>query len=274
MMRRLFTSRWAVAAFAALLTAALVGGISYAVADTASGTDTFYACVSASGVVAANTIQVNQRPTSCPRGDVVTSWNAQGQIGPQGPVGQASVVSLVPSAAVTCPTPPAPSGDPAAGAGAFLNIPNIPGEATDEHHADEIDVLSWSWGTSAGSHASCGTARQGGTGTDSTFLDLTVVKRLDKASPKLMLAVASGTQLGTIKLSLEKQGTDYLVITLENAIASSLVSLGSNGSEIVPREQVTFNATKVTMQYKAQQSDGSFGIPITTCFDALVQAAC
>ena len=178
---------------------------------------------------------MNTRPTSCPRGDVVTSWNAQGQIGPQGPVGQASVVSLLPLAAVACPTPPAPSGDPAAGAAAFLSIPNIPGEATDENHVGQINVLSWSWGTSAGSHASCGTAsRQGGSGTDSTFLDLTVVKRLDKSSPKLMLAVASGTPLGTVKLSAAKQGTDYLVITMENTLASSLVSLGSNGSDVVP----------------------------------------
>jgi len=104
--------------------------------------------------------------------------------------------------------------------------------------------------------------------------DVTIVKRLDKASPKLMLAVVTGQHLGTITLSLSKGGTDYLVITLENAVASSFQSLGSNGGDPTPREQVTFNATKVTMQYQAQRADGTFDSPIITCFDLVIQQAC
>ena len=32
----------------------------------------------------------------------------------------------------------------------FLKISGIKGESTDSKHKDEIDVLSWSWGTSTG----------------------------------------------------------------------------------------------------------------------------
>ena len=272
---RILGSRWAVALIASVATAALVGGVSYAVADTASGGGTFYACSNSAGAVRAASIRVNSPPTSCPTGYAVTSWNAVGPTGAQGAVGQASVVALAPPAAVTCPTPPAPSGDPSAGAGAFLNIPNIPGESTDSHHAAQIDVLSWSWGTSASGRASCG-AGQGGTGGGSgpSFNDLTVVTRYDKSSPKLMLATATGQHLGTITLSLSKGGTDYLVITMENAVASSAQTLGTNGGDPIPREQVTFNATKVTMQYQAQHADGTFEPPIISCFDLAIQQAC
>ncbi len=273
---RILGSRWAIALMAAVATAGVVGGVSYAVADAAGGGSTFYACSNSTGTVRASTIRVNSPPTSCPTGYAVTSWNAVGPTGAQGPVGQASVVALAPAAALNCPTPPAPSGDPTAGAAGFLDVPNIPGESTDSRHAGQIDVLSWSWGASASAsgRASCG-AGQGSTGggSGSTLNDVTIVKRLDKASPKLMLAVVTGQHLGTITLSLSKGGTDYLVITLENAVASNFQSLGTNGAEI-PRDQVTFNATKVTMQYQAQSADGTFQSPIITCFDLVIQQAC
>ena len=274
-MRRILGSRWTIALLASLVTAGVVGGVSYAVADAPGGTSTFYACSSSNGVVRAQTIRVNQPPASCPAGSAVTSWNATGPTGAQGPVGQASVVSLVPAASVTCPTPPPPSPDPSAGSGAFLSVDNVKGESTDQQHSGQIDVLSWSWGAAGAGHASCGTARGAtGGGTGSTFNSLTVVTHVDMSTPILEGAVAAGTHLGTAVLSVAKQGVDYLVITLENTIVSSFEFVGANGGDPIPRAQFTLDATKVTLQYTQVHADGTTAPPILSCFDVSIQLAC
>ena len=71
----------------------------------------------------------------------------------------------------------------------FLKLDGIEGESTDARHAKEIDVTAWSLGvTNAGS----GHAGGGGGAGRPKVTDLAVSKLLDRASPALMLAVASG----------------------------------------------------------------------------------
>ena len=75
----------------------------------------------------------------------------------------------------------------------FLKLDGIEGESRDARHAKEIDVTSWSLGvTNAGSGHGGGGGGGGGGAGRATFTDLSVSKLVDRASPALMLAVASG----------------------------------------------------------------------------------
>ena len=86
MFSKILKSRAFIAVTAAATTAAVVGGIAYAVTVVPPNpSDLYYACVSTAGVVKSSTIKLNVQPTSCPTAtDTVRSWNAQGTQGMQG----------------------------------------------------------------------------------------------------------------------------------------------------------------------------------------------
>ena len=67
----------------------------------------------------------------------------------------------------------------------FMKIGDLKGEAQDEEHGDEIDVLSWSWGVSNSGSAHVG--RGAGSGKVSVQ-DFSFTKWMDRASPALLLA--------------------------------------------------------------------------------------
>ena len=73
----------------------------------------------------------------------------------------------------------------------FAKLGDIKGESADSKHKDEIEVLSFSWGvTNSGSASS-----SGGTGAGkSTPNDLTIVHAIDRATPRLLHACATGTR--------------------------------------------------------------------------------
>ena len=75
----------------------------------------------------------------------------------------------------------------------FLKIDGIEGEATDAKHKNTIDVESWSWGETQTGVAS---GRGGGAGAGKVSMqDFHFVMKVNKASPKLMLACATGQHI-------------------------------------------------------------------------------
>ena len=100
----------------------------------------------------------------------------------------------------------------------FLKIDGIQGESTDPKHKDEIMVLSWSWSETQAMAA----APAGGTGKVS-MQDFHFSKAVDTASPKLMLACASGQHIKDAVLSCRNAGgsQDFLIITLTQVAISS-----------------------------------------------------
>jgi type VI secretion system secreted protein Hcp len=260
--RRLFGSRIGLAVFASVLTAAAVGGVSYAVAATGGSTSTFYGCSTATGALRSSSIRIDTPPT-CRAGESLQTWNAQGPTGPQGAVGQASVVTI--DSARDCPQPPTAGASPDS---QWLDIPSIPGEATDIAHANQIDVLSWAWGVN---NPGCpGGAASGGT---VTLNALNVKKGIDKASPLLMLAAAQGTNLGTVTLGVRKAGAtfDYLSFQLSNVVISRH-SISSGGDR--PTESLSINYTKVEFKEIPAAPDGSPGTPVISCVDTTGQVPC
>ncbi len=84
---------------------------------------------------------------------------------------------------------------------AFLQIEGVPGESTDENHLDWIEILSYSHGVS---QPGSGSVSSGGAhkAARSEHLDFSIVKALDKATPKLNLYCCDGTHVPEVKIEL------------------------------------------------------------------------
>jgi type VI secretion system secreted protein Hcp len=149
----------------------------------------------------------------------------------------------------------------------FLKIEGIPGESTNEKHADEIVVTSFSTGfmqpQSAAGHAT------GGGGGKTVLRDLSITKLLDRATPLLMLKCAQGTRLPTAVLTVlspgERSFEDYK-ITMNDVVISSVSTVGSSTGDR-PTETVTLNFKKIEWEYTPQKADGSPGTPVKGSWD-------
>jgi type VI secretion system secreted protein Hcp len=149
----------------------------------------------------------------------------------------------------------------------FLKLEGIDGESQDAKHKGEIDVESWSWGESqAGSHAGGG----GGGAGKVSMQDFHFVMKVNKASPKLLLACATGEHIKKAVLTCRKAGKEqqeYLKITLSDLLVSSFQTGGSEGASVLPMDQISLNYTKIEYEYKEQKPDGTLGGAIKAGYD-------
>ena len=140
----------------------------------------------------------------------------------------------------------------------FIKIGALKGESRDSVHKEEIDVLAWSWGISNSGSAHVG----GGAGAGKCNVqDLSFTKYIDKSSPDLMLACCNGKHYDKASLVVRKAGEtplEYLLITLEDLIVTS-VSTGGSGGEDRLTENVTLNFARVKVAYKEQTPTGAVG---------------
>src|SRR5438045_2751099 len=149
----------------------------------------------------------------------------------------------------------------------FLKIDGVPGESADSKHKDEIDLESWSWGVSQGGTMSFG---GGGGAGKASFQDFHFVMKANKATPKLMLACASGEHIKKAVLTCRKAGKDqqeFLKITLSDLLVSSYQTGGSGHGDIVPTDQISINFAKIEFEYKPQKADGSLDAPVKAGYD-------
>lgn len=141
----------------------------------------------------------------------------------------------------------------------FLKLEKIQGESTDDKHKNEIDVMSWSWGETNSGHSSHG----GGGGTGKVSMqDFHFVMHVNKATPKLMEACATGDHLGKGTLVCRKAGgsqQEYLTITMSDLIVASYQTGGSGDSDMIPVDQISLNFSKIEFEYKPQDAKGAVG---------------
>jgi type VI secretion system secreted protein Hcp len=145
-------------------------------------------------------------------------------------------------------------------ANAFLRIDGIKGESADERHLEWIEVLSFSWGCSQQAGAS-----QVGSGGRSSgrvdFADITLVKPLDAATPRLFMACAKGTHIKEVILELCRAGGDnlkWMEYKMSDVTVSGVAVSGDGGGD--PTESVSFNYGKIEQTYtKQKRSDGAGG---------------
>jgi len=148
----------------------------------------------------------------------------------------------------------------------FLKIDGIPGESPDSKHKDEIQLEAWNWGeTQSGSHAQGG---GGGSGKVS-MQDFTFTMRVNKSSPKLFLACATGKHIKEALLTCREAGgkqQEYLKIKFTDLLISSYQT-GGSGGEVKPLETITFNFTRIDQTYAPQDNKGGLGSPISHWYD-------
>ncbi len=154
---------------------------------------------------------------------------------------------------------------------AFIKIDGVPGESTDDKHKDWIEVLSYSWGISQPKSASASTAG-GASAERADFQDFSIVKALDKASPKLALACAQGKHIKEVIFELCRAGGDkvkYMEYKLSNCIITSVRRGGAaQGGETLPLEEVSFDYGKIVWTYTQQKrEDGSGGGQVSANWD-------
>ena len=144
-------------------------------------------------------------------------------------------------------------------------IPGISGGGT-PRGADYLEVSSWSWGE----HGNIGSQSSGSGAGKITFNPFSITREIDKASPILWQASATGKRFATVTFymdppasSVGAPGGDRMKLTLINAVISA-ISISSGGDN--PSESVSFNYTKITMEYTAQGSNSSvtFGWDLAT----------
>ena len=100
--------------------------------------------------------------------------------------------------------------------------------------------------------------------------DFHFVMKISKASPKLMLACATGEHIGEGTLVCRKAGTEqqeFLTIKMTDLLVSSYQTGGSAHGEIVPTDQVSLNYAKIEWEYKEQKADGSLGGAVKAGYD-------
>lgn len=148
----------------------------------------------------------------------------------------------------------------------FLKIDGVQGESADSKHKGEIELESFSWGeTNSGGHGAAG----GGAGKVSVQ-DLHFVMKLNKASPKLLLACALGQHLKYAVLTGRKAGKqqqEFLVYKFTDLLVSSYQTSASAQDLEGPLDQVSFNFARIEVEYRPQKPDGSFDAPINVGWD-------
>ncbi len=151
----------------------------------------------------------------------------------------------------------------------FAKLGDIKGESMDDKHKDEIEVMSFSWGVNNSGSMSYGSG--GGEG-KASFQDLSFTHKVDKASPVLMQACATGVHLKDATITHRKAGKgqqEFLVYKLNDVIITG-VTHGSNGADGAT-ENVTLSFAKVNVEYKPQKADGSLDAGVHFKYDIKAQ---
>ena len=141
-----------------------------------------------------------------------------------------------------------------------LDLGAIQGESVSSLHSGEIEISSFSWGTSSSAVRSAAGSPKGG---KPTVSEVTVTKQFDKSSPALFNAVWSSQVIKSAKISMSKstgggKPEDHLVITLTNVYVTSVQATSSRSLPELQKgsETVTLNFQKVTIDYKVQLASG------------------
>ena len=135
----------------------------------------------------------------------------------------------------------------------------------DAKHKDEIQVHSFSWGVTNTAGIAAG---GGGAAGKATFQDLTIVHHIDKASPALLRACATGKHLKDATITHRKAGKDqqeYFIVKMSDVIVTG-VSHGGSTDQPVP-ESVSLAFAKIDLEYKPQKADGSLDAGVYFKYD-------
>ena len=149
--------------------------------------------------------------------------------------------------------------------GYFLKIDGIAGESTDRNHKEEIELVSFSWGLTR--QVVHGGGRSGGEAGRVQLKQFQFEMRVNKASPAVFLACASGKHIKEATLSVSRRGKaafDWLKVKFSDILISAYEQAGDD--EDPPYELVAFDFAQVEIQYTRSQR-GAGATPIKAGWD-------
>jgi type VI protein secretion system component Hcp len=145
-----------------------------------------------------------------------------------------------------------PAGPPLA-TSYYLAIPGIAGGATAQGHVGAVNILSMSWGVTAGP----------GPG-EPSFQPLVVDSSINMASPPLFQAVAAGTVFPSASLTAATSSggtlTDYAGWTFSNVSVTSYQTIDG-------AERYVLDYSKAELSYTPSSSNGGAGTPVDGSYD-------
>jgi type VI secretion system secreted protein Hcp len=148
----------------------------------------------------------------------------------------------------------------------FLKIDGVPGESADAKHKGEIQLESFSWGeTNPGGGGMGG----GGSAGKVQMQDLVVTMLVSKASPKLMLACATGKHYKEAVLTVRKAGKsqqEFLIFKFKDVIVTSYQTGGSAQSDLLV-DQASLGFSTIQLDYRPQKADGSLDAAVKAGWD-------
>ena len=100
--------------------------------------------------------------------------------------------------------------------------------------------------------------------------DFHFTMKVSKATPKLMLACASGQHIKDAVLTVRKAGREqqeYLTIKMSDVLVSSYQIAGAGGGDSVPTDQISLNFAKIEFEFRPQKADGSLDAPVRAGWD-------
>jgi type VI secretion system Hcp family effector len=156
----------------------------------------------------------------------------------------------------------------AASARIFLQLEGIPGESTAVGFENQIELQDFGFdvGKSKDKPAS--------------FSEFDVAKRLDKASPELMLRTANGATIPTAQIRLTRQTGDANAVFLRYCFTGvRITSFSQRGNEDSSvNESISFSYATIVQSYTQQDPAGGQGTVFSKGWDLLrnlqFQGAC
>jgi type VI secretion system secreted protein Hcp len=119
------------------------------------------------------------------------------------------------------------------------------------------------------SHQSLQAVGSGAATGRASFADLSFTHRLDKASPLLMKACATGEHFREAIITARKSGggqREFLIIKMNDVTITSVAPSGT-ADAAAAMESVSLQFAKVDLEYKAQNPDGSLQTGTRFAFD-------
>jgi type VI secretion system secreted protein Hcp len=150
----------------------------------------------------------------------------------------------------------------------FLEVDGIQGEDTEVAYEGQIRVESLN---TAVKQRNILFAGQGGNAGKSDFLPVKIFKFVDKASPALFVACATGKPIAQAKIHGAYFGTvtgEFFTITLKDVVVASLnAETAEQAGQNKLLETVTLGYSQITWSYRPVLSTGQLGPPVTGGFD-------
>lgn len=135
---------------------------------------------------------------------------------------------------------------------AYMKLGDIKGEATDERHKDWINVESYSYELHTENTATARASTRAVPG------ELVIGKTVDKSTPKLAEAVATGKRFPTVEVELTRatgEGSEtYLKYELKNVLITSYSVSGDADDR--PTEELSLNYEEIKNTYSEYDDSG------------------